>query len=383
MTKFESNWVVPKYDTYGEYYFEVEAAQGFLEQLNGDRAVPAGLEHDPHFFPIGKIVNVSMEELEDRFVFRSVIDDTHHVRRFRSRRTGQPMVEVTFSDDQRPFYRLPPSGDIGPLEARADPINFEAVRSFEEFAMEAADPTDLADHVGLMSQRSLTPEPVIQFFLNYPELAAVLGWAIWRGQKFLTYTVDETLRKVGDELSKIASCRIRNIIRKFDNHRAPDRRDATSHIVILGDLEIHLLTRNSDIENQTNISLASLRKQMEIYADELDSAESVTFARTYQAGDWELHYIETASGTVIASSQCYEQTVEAYDALRRTMPICLCLEHNETGEERHYQTSATFTETDVEGDFQMAIRPIPDDIAEWHITQVVLDIERLSHHPRG
>ena len=286
MTKFKSNWVMPKYDIYGEYFLEVEAARGFLEQLNGDRAVPAVLKHDPHFFPIGKIVDVSMEELEDSFVFRSVIDDTHHVRRFRSRPTGQSMVEVTFPDDQRPFSRLPPSGEIGPLEARADPINFETVKSFEEFELEAADTADLADHVGSMSQRSLTPEPVIQFILNYPALSAVLGWAIWRGQKFLTYTVDETLRKVGDEVSEIASRRIRNVIRKFDNHREPDRRDATCHIVILGDLEIHLLTRNSDIKSQTDISLGSLCKQMEIHADELDSAGSVTFAKTDQDGHW-------------------------------------------------------------------------------------------------
>lgn len=210
-------------------------------------------------------------------------------------------------------------------------IPFETVRSFEEFAEGGTDGTALADQVGLMSQRSLTPEPVIQFLLNYPELSAVLAWVIWRGQKFLTYTVDETLRKVGDELSEVASRRICNVIRKFDYHRAPDHRVPTCHIVILGDLEIHLLTRSSDIENQTNISLGSLCKQLQVHADELNSAESVTFARTGQDEDWELLYIETASGTVIASSQCYERTLEAYDDLRRTIPICLCLEHNNTG----------------------------------------------------
>ena len=375
MPKSDISMVIPKIDELGggRLRISTEAITSLEEQANGDRAIRSILEHDPHYFPLGKITEVSVEEKEDHFVVRTIIDDTHEARHFHHQGTNAAMVEVTFTNDPRPFVQKESSGQDATIEVEADLANFQDPRSFNEFVTEVVGSSDLADHAGLMVRRSLIPEPLIQFMISYPELAAVLTWTLWRGEKFLRYTVDETLRKVGDQISDVASGRMRNVINRFNQRRADDDRVATSHVILDGELTVHLLTKADDIEGQTDLGLASLCRQLEEHKDLLDSAESVTLSRGNKDEDWKVNYIETASGTVIVASECYEKTLEDYDRHKRSVPICLCMRHKVTGEERHYKTSAVFTRLDDDGRFQMRFNDYPQDIDDWEVLNVAIE----------
>ena len=138
------------------------------------------------------------------------------------------MIEMTFANDTRPFVRHSFNDEPSTLEAKVDRANFQDWDKYEQFAMGAEDSTSLADRTGLLVRQSLTPEPLIQFFIHYPELAVVLAWVLRRGEKFLRYTVDKTLRKVGDDISDAVSERIRRVINLYDKRRAADDRDTTS-----------------------------------------------------------------------------------------------------------------------------------------------------------
>lgn len=380
MSKSEISMMVPKVDTVngGQVRLTTDAIADLVDQANGDRAIRSVLEHDPHFVPLGKIAEASVEENDDHFVVRTVVDDTHQVRQFTHQGTNAAMVEVTFTHDPRPFVQKEISAPSGAIHVGADLANFQDPQSFNEFVAEAVGSPDSADRAGLMVRRSLIPEPLIQFMINYPELAAVLTWTFWRGEKFLRYTIDETLRKVGDDISDVASRRIRNVVNRFEERRADDERAATTHIVVNGDLTIHLLTKATDIEEQTDVGLASLCSQLEKYKDLLDSAESLTLSRSNKHEEWQVIYIETESGTVLAVAECYEETVEAYEKLKRSVPICLCMEHKITGEERHYKTSAIFTRLDDDGHFQMRFNDYPQDIEEWVIRNVSIESRGAS-----
>ena len=104
------------------------------------------------------------------------------------------MIEMTFANDTRPFVRHSFSDEPSTLHTKVDRANFEDWDKYEQFAKEAQDSISHADGSGLMIRRSLTPEPLIAFFIDYPELALVLAWVLRRGEKFLRYTVDKTLR---------------------------------------------------------------------------------------------------------------------------------------------------------------------------------------------
>ena len=133
------------------------------------------------------------------------------------------------------------------------------------------------------------------------------------------------------------------------------------------------MTRSKDTELNTDIGLDSLCEQMETHKDLLASADSVTFARSAREEDWRLRYIETSSGNVIATAECYEETSRVYNVLRGAIPICLSLKHKTTGAERHHKTSAKFTKLDESGRFEMSITPIPTDLGEWELVAVVLE----------
>ena len=381
MSIFENSMLIPKISAYGDIrmLLSSEAVMDLAVQANGDRAIRSILEHDPHYLPIGKIAKVLVEEMEEHFVVQTTIDDTHDIKRFHHLGTDGEMVEVTFTNDDRPFVRFAFSSESRTVDANADLANFSGTSAYNTFVAEAEDPSESADHAGMLMRRSLTPEPLIQFIINDPILSAIIGWTILRGVKFVTYTVDQTLRKTGDDVSEVLSRRIRNVIKTFDEHRADDDRPVTSHIVVQRVPEIHLLTRCHDVEDNTDIGLESLCKQMEAHKDLLESAESVTLARSGRSEDWKVLYIETATGTVIAPVEQYEATSEAYERHQQSVPICLCLKHKDTGEERHYKTSAAFTEISEDGHFRMKFNSYPDDIRQWEIVEVVIERGGQSH----
>ena len=374
MSKLERLAVIPKNDTRRGIATGSEAAVSLLALANGDRALRSILEHDFHYMPIGKLADATVDETEHEFILRAVVDDTQQVRHFRHDGTDTQLVEVTFINDSRPFVHQPLSDRPETVEVLVEPANFQNPTGFSAFVDEAKHPPEFADNAGLMQLRSSDPTPIIQFLVDHPVLASALGWVLWRGQKFLAYTVDETLKKAGDRISADISRRIRNVIDKYNQHRADDDREPTSHLVLKGDVEINLLTRCTDIEQQTDLGLSSLCEQMERFKDLVELAESITLARNHQTEDWELLYIETSDGNVIATAECYESTVEAYQTLRWSLPVCLCLVHKMNGGERHYKTLARFDKLDEHGSYRMTITRYPEDIDDWQIVNVALEI---------
>ena len=376
MTKYEGSLVIPKLDQQNNIQYSDEAFADLPSQVNGERALKSILEHDAHYLPIGKVANASVQDRGKEIMLTTVIDETHSLHHFNHSATGEPMTEVTFTNDTRPFVLHSFSNETSGLLALVDRVNFEDWDKYDQFTTEAKDPALHADSISLMSRRSLTPEPVIQFFLDYPELALLFGWVLKRGEKFLRYTIDKTLRKAGDDIADASSKRMRRVIKKFDNLRAPDDRSSTSHIVIRADPEINLLTRSESTEDNTDIGLSSLCQRLEIYKDVLETADSITFARSSKDDEWQLLYIETKSGHVIATTNCYEKTSKDLNILRGAVAICLCLKHRSTGAERHYKTSAKFKKIDEAEDsehYGMTIHPIPSDFEEWEVTSIVLE----------
>ena len=376
MTKYESSLVIPKLDQQNRIRYSDEGFAELPSQANGERALKSMLEHDAHYLPIGKVVDAAVQDLGKEILLTTVIDETHSLHHFKHSATGEAMIEMTFTNDTRPFVLHPFSDETPGLQASVDRVNFENWDECAQFMTEAKDPALHADSIRLGVRRSLTPEPVIQFLLDYPELALLFGWVLKRGEKFLRYTIDKTLRKTGDDISDALSKRIRRVIKKYDNLRAPDDRCSTSHIVIRADPEINLLTKSENTKDNTDIGLSSLCQQLETYKDVLGTADSITFARSNKDDEWQLLYIETKSGHVIATTDCYEKTSKDLNILRGAAPICLCLKHRVTGAERHYKTSAKFKKIDEAEDsehYGMTIHPIPPDFEEWEVTSIVLE----------
>ena len=341
------------------------------ESINGDKAPRLNLEHDPHYIPLGKVRAAEVVDLEEESVMAVVNDDTHFTSTTMHESSGNRVVEVTFPNDERPFIQNEEESFKAPITITVDSSNFDNLGDFRKF-IHTKDKEDDIEATSSMIRRSLTPEPLIQFGVSEAVLTGVLTWLAFRGEKFLRYTIDETARKMGDTISDKLSEKLKKWLDIYNDLRSTDDREVTSHVIINVEPQIHLLTRSYEIDQCTHIGIDSLCRQMELHKDLLEDADSITFARTAKDEEWQFLYITTKLGKVITTEDRYEATVRRRGEIAKTIPICLCLEHKTTREERHYETTAMATKLDEDGIFQFKFNSIPDDLEEYELTQVTL-----------
>ncbi len=364
--------------------FTRECLVDMAGQINGDKAMPAIVDHDHHFVPVGKVRAAKVIDYEGGSALQAINDETHRVTKSIHEPTGDRIVEVSFPNDERPFSQdsLETSGEA--IRISVDWVNFDRHENLSAFLSTVDQDDGVA--TSIVGRRSLEPAPFIQFAISYPELTALLVWVFYRGEKFLRYTVDETLRKVGADISDKLSEKFRGWLGLYNDLRTPDTREVTSDLIIDTEPRIHLLTRGHNVEENTEIGLASLCKQLELRQDLLKDSDSITFARSKKDEEWNFLYATTKSGRVITTEEWHGTTLDRLESIARTKRVCLCLEHKTTKEERHLETTAEFTPTGEQGGYQLKFNSAsPDLLDEWDLINVALQLDHeqaIKRHPR-
>ena len=244
--------------------------------------------------PIGKTVEAWVEPLEDEFalVTRSYIEDDAISSTHANSRVE--MVRLDFKEAPKPFVRRSGKESEGQFSVQFDSVNFESEQNIDDFA---ADVSRIDSEITCRDAGRFAagPEPLIVFILSNLEWAPVLAIGMWtfkRIERFVRYTVDESLRKVGDELSDISSEKIKSIIRAYRNRKAPDERPILIQVVIRGDTDLILLAKVKSEEEFPGINLEKLTTAMEGVGDLLQDAEEATFAQV-STDDWQFLYLKT------------------------------------------------------------------------------------------
>ena len=300
--------------------FTKEALDSFPEQITGDQAVPFTIDHDPYCLPLGKIEKAWVEPFGDEYavIARIRIEDTFTLLKHRT--SGTDLVRLDFANNPKPFvvrsYEV--IADGGEILS-VDLANFANPRDYDAFK------SDIATIDGKIScdkgivRHSLGPEPLFQIVLSYPDITAAMAVGVWvvaRIEKFVRYTVDQTLRKVADDISDALSMKLKKILNAYIKRRNQDKRDVTTQIVIQGSPELILLVTTKPDEEFPSITLGELSEEMEKYGDILQEADSVVFARIGSSG-WKLQYMTTRTGKVIGTLDCHNRTLEKLQNMKR------------------------------------------------------------------
>ena len=301
--------------------FTREALESFPEQVAAGQAIPITVDHDPFCLPIGKVEEAWVEPFGEEYalVARIHIEDTYSVATHK--RSGIDLVRLAFDDNTKPFG----SRSYKKTEVRQDTLsvdlaNFNSPQDYTAFANQvcAIDGTISCDN--RIQRHAFGPEPYLHFVLSNPEIGAAMTVGVWvlaRVEKFVRYTVDETLRKVADDISDSLSMKMKDILRTYVSHRSQDNRASLAQIVIPGNLELILLVKTEVDEEFPAIELEKLAAEMEKYGDILQEAESAVFARV-GINDWKLQYVTTRSGQVIGTLECYERTKEMFHRMKQS-----------------------------------------------------------------
>ena len=291
-----------------------EAIESFPNTLNGERSLAFTIDHDPLCMPIGKTTGAWVEPLGDEYAVMARIHVEDAARSAIHMKSRTELVHLNFVDEPRPFIQRVQDANQNRITVGVDLANFDNPQSHATFVNTV---THLDEEIActIIGRHSVEPEPLIQLILSHPAISAALGIGLWtlrRVEKFIRYTIDETSRKLADELSESLSSKIKAIVEAYKNQRSDDRR-ILAEIVVPGDMTLVLLVEIAHKEEFQAISLYKLTAEMEKYGDLLRQAEEATFAQT-QAGEWEFQYLTTRTGEVFGTAKCYKRTM---DKLRR------------------------------------------------------------------
>ena len=291
-----------------------EALEDAAQQANGARAIPLTLEHDPSLMPLGKVQEAWVEQSgkEHLLIARVSIEDSYlpgtHMR------SGTELVTLLFADDPRPFILSAYTEIFGSSGALSiDLANFDSTVDYERFrqAVTLVDDSIACDNSLL--RHSVTPEPIIQFVVSNPDISIALAvgtWMLHRVERFVRYTVDETLRKTADDISDALSMKLKGALKAYNRHRSHDTRPTTTQLIVPGGLTLVLLAKTEPNGHFANINLASLVVEMEKYGDILLKADKAVFQKS-RTDAWQFVYLTTRSGEVIGSQDCCKRSVEA------------------------------------------------------------------------
>ena len=194
-----------------------EALDSLSDQVSGERALPFCVEHDPLCMPIGKVKEAWIERIGTEYaaMARVYVEDT--VQELRHAMSGSRLVRLSFSKVPKPFVRELKRGQHDSIVMSIDRANLGSPATYNAFvdSVKAIDPEIVQGSIG---RRSLVPEPLIQFIVSNVDLGIALSVGLWtlkRAEKFLRYTVDETLRKAADGISDRLSSKITEVVKAY------------------------------------------------------------------------------------------------------------------------------------------------------------------------
>ena len=289
-----------------------EALESITEQVAGEEAIPLTVDHDPFCLPIGKIENAWVEPFGKEYAVmaRILFEETYTTAIHK--RSGVDFVKLEFEDNLKPFVERGYKKTRDQRDSiSVDLANFDGPTGYTAFADEVSTIDDVIICDNGIQRHALIPEPLLQFVLSNPELSAAMtigAWALGRVEKFVRYTVDETLRKLADDISDSLSMKMKSIMKAYMTHKTQDNRATITQIIIPTKPELILLLKTEENEVFPTIHLKNLVMEMERYGDILQEARSATFAWT-GIDEWELQYLTTHSGKVVGTFECYERTM--------------------------------------------------------------------------
>ena len=284
-----------------------------VEGINGDRAIKSIVDHDLFCMPFGKVMDGWVEAHEDRHFLLARVFYEDEVKLSVHPKTGTQLALFEFSEYSKPFVREFQNGPIEETRVNVDIANFDDWQKYSEFENDVGYIDERIACSSGLGRKSAIPEPFIQFVLSNPVATTVLAvvgrWILVRAGKFITQTTDDTLRKIGDDLSDELSTKVRAVLNSYKRRQSKDVRPVVIQIIVQGDVELNLLTRTEHDSELQDLDLKQLRAEIEKYKDLLQEADSITFGREGN-GDWEFQHMTTKSGKVIGTLSCYERTMK-------------------------------------------------------------------------
>ena len=299
-----------------EIRFTEDSLSDQVKQINEIAHIPCvTLDHNPLLMPIGRSDGAWIEKGENAVYLMAKIlldldaEAQEHVQ------SGRKIVRLEFGKSTMGFSAHSEDWNTTELKIEIDPFDFDSLESEQMFVQEVTGSND-AVRVERYARHSEECIGLIRIILSEPGalgLAGTIGsLAVWTGvrlERFFRYTVDETLRKVGDGISDKWSESILKVLKIYERRKSQTTKKYIWTVTIPGKPDLVLVREQEVGENGGEgqvLDLEEIQEELMHYDDLLPNAQEITLVKV-TSGKWRFQHIKTESGDVVADWTSYQE----------------------------------------------------------------------------
>jgi len=284
-----------------------EALEGAIPQINGNRKIRVGIEHNRTAPPFGIVTNAELEQRKDEHYYLNAETWYFDKQEIINLNDGTVLIKESFSEGIYPFIECQEK-TINKLTIGTDPANYTSPREIEEINTLAANESGLEIDSHLVGRKSELPDPetIIHITTNF---ALALGIIKTKIPEKIGETIGEDLVKLYKFVSKMA----------FETIKRAKPSNRPKNFVILypnADCIIELIVTT----HKPDTVLNSLNKEkLEVVAEKSEQLrnldpEKIQFIYNDQEL-WEFNYLLTKTGAAIGTIKAFKNRNELYNSI--------------------------------------------------------------------
>ena len=110
-----------------------EAIASFVDQVDGEKALPFAVEHDPLCMPVGKTKEAWTEAVGGEYAAMARIHIEDRTRGMTHVKSGAKLVYLSFAEAPKPFVNDVKQGEHDSVAIRVDRANCDSPKSRDDF----------------------------------------------------------------------------------------------------------------------------------------------------------------------------------------------------------------------------------------------------------
>lgn len=307
---------------------KIRISKGTLEdqakKLNEEWHIPITLDHNPLLMPIGRTDSAWIEKSEDDYRLMTKVLLELNAESKEHKKSSTQIAHLKFGES-RGFVKAKENENTARIEIQITPSDFEDPEHWKMCQQQISGDSETFRVTG-HEQFSEESIGLIRMVISDPQLiglASVATWLMFRVEKFARYTVDKTLREVGEGISKKWGERILGALKIYEGTKSQTKKKYLWVIVVEGIPDLILVSereagKSGILAQELNVD--EIFNELSRYEDLLQDAQEIALVKPKQ-GNWKFQHIKTKSGEIIGDWECYQGAIKRYMEIGREVKI--------------------------------------------------------------
>jgi hypothetical protein len=282
-----------------------QALEGGAEQINGDKKLPYTVNHKRELPPIGRMVDVLVEEKEGHIYLTAEPQLYQH----RKELDWDETLLIEYFDEPALFINSH-ENELNQTQISLDPANFTSYEAFERFNRSIH---ELNPEIELEIHGRKSEIPVPEIIIALGKLTVLYRllkpFAEKMGEKFAEDVYDELkkqLKTFRDYITRVTKMTRENTV--------PKNKTLNTVFELTGKPQVELIAKTNDpkllSKGLDEKRLEPVRQEIERFIEHFDVVK-IQFVLT-DKGRWKFTYLLTSKGESVGKKECFKERDKQY-----------------------------------------------------------------------